>query len=177
MVFWDSGRVASGSMVLFDILLIVSALLCALVAGLLLIFSAVVMPGIGTLDDRGYLEAFQVIDRPIQNNQPIFMLVWVGSVLSTIAAAVLAFSAAEETQRTLVLVAVAIYLFGVQLPTATINIPLNNALQAHDLDAMDAVSLASARSAFESRWNRWNGVRSALAVLTALLLITAVGST
>jgi hypothetical protein len=47
------------------------------------------MPGIKRLDDGGFIRAFQVIDGVIQNDQPVFIFVWVGSVLTLIAAALL----------------------------------------------------------------------------------------
>lgn len=162
---------------LFEGVLIVAALLCALVAGLLLVFSIVVMPGIGTLSDHDFLKAFQVIDARIQNSQPVFIVIWVGSVVASIGALALAFLNADGSQLVLVVVAVATYLVGVQLPTAAVNIPLNNALQSHDLDAMDAQSLSSARTDFESSWKRWNSIRSVLAVLAALLLVIALAMT
>src|ERR671919_209370 len=74
---------------LFDAVVVLATFLCSLVAGFLFAFAAVVMPGIRSLDDRSFIRAFQVIDRVIQNNQPLFVLVWVGSVLAMIAAAVL----------------------------------------------------------------------------------------
>ena len=43
----------------------------------------------------------QVIDRVIQNNQPLFMFVWVGSVLSLIAAAVSGLWVLSEADRLL----------------------------------------------------------------------------
>ena len=69
--------------------LALASFLCALVAGFLFAFAAVVMPGIGSLDDGRFIRAFQVIDRVIQRNQPLFVLVWVGSVPALIAAAAL----------------------------------------------------------------------------------------
>ena len=59
----------------------------------------------------------------------------------------------------------------VQLPTATINVPLNNALQRLTPDTMDAAALKRARDAFEPRWNRWNAFRTACATLASLLLL------
>ena len=69
---------------IFQIALILATFLCSLVAGFLFAFAVVVMPGIGSLNDRDFLRAFQVMDHVIQNNQPIFMLVWVGSVVSLV---------------------------------------------------------------------------------------------
>jgi uncharacterized membrane protein len=73
----------------FHAVLVVAAFLCSLVAGLLFAFAAVVMPGLRTLDDGSFIRAFQVIDRVIQNYQPLFVFVWVGSVIAVVAATVL----------------------------------------------------------------------------------------
>ena len=67
---------------LFDASLIVSALSCGLVTGFILTYAIVVMPGLSKLTDRNFLRAFQVTDEIIQNNQPLFMLIWVGSIIS-----------------------------------------------------------------------------------------------
>ncbi len=65
---------------IFQIALILATFLCSLVAGFLFAFALVAMPGIRSLNDREFIRAFQVMDRVIQDNQPVFMLVWVGSV-------------------------------------------------------------------------------------------------
>ena len=62
-------------MVVFQITFIFATFLCSLVAGFMFAFSVVVMPGIKSLNDREFIKAFQVMDRIIQNNQPIFILV------------------------------------------------------------------------------------------------------
>ena len=64
--------------------LMLSIMLCSLVAGLLFGFAIVVMPGIAKLTDKEYLLAFKHMDGIIQNNQPLFILVWAGSILSII---------------------------------------------------------------------------------------------
>ncbi len=148
--------------------------LCALVAGFLVAFTIIVMPGIQTLDDRGFLKSFKVMDSIIQNNHPGFMLMWAGSVLAILASAWFAYTTLQGTERLLVFGAVALYLLGAQLPTATINIPLNNQLQAHDLDAMDASALQEAREVFEARWIRWNSIRTVVTIVVTLMLIVVL---
>ena len=74
---------------LFELALLLSALLCALVAGLVLTFAIVVMPGIRFMGDRDFLMAFKAMGRVIQNNQPTFMLVWLGSAVGVLASTVL----------------------------------------------------------------------------------------
>ena len=158
-------------MTLLDAVLVLAAFLCALVAGFLFAFAAVVMPGIRGLDDGGFIRAFQVIDRVIQRNQPLFVLVWVGSVLALIAAAALGIWTLSGADRLLVILVALVYLLGVQLPTVTINVPLNNRLQRRDPDSMDEPTRRRAREDFEPRWNRWNAIRTACASLTAIVLM------
>jgi uncharacterized membrane protein len=158
-------------MEIFQVTLILATVLCSLVAGFVFAFAVVVMPGISNLGDGEFLRAFQTMDRVIQNNQPVFMLVWMGSVIALLAAAALGFGQLDGTGRLLIIAAALFYLLGVQLPTVTINIPLNNTVQALDIDAMDETALAAARRDFESRWNFWNSTRTLLASLVSVLLI------
>ena len=155
----------------FQIVLIIAAFLCSLVAGFLFAFAVVVMPGIKSLNDKDYIRAFQVMDLVIQNNQPVFMLVWIGSLVALIASVVIGFAQLDGTGRVLMVVTTLVYLLGVQLPTITINIPLNNKLQSLDVNASEQTTLKTARDGFEPRWNRWNLIRTVLSCLVSALLI------
>ena len=155
----------------FHATLISAALLCSLVAGLLFTFAVVVMPGIRDLDDGGFIRAFQVIDGVIQRNQPLFLVVWVGSVLTLGAAVVLGMWELAGADRLLVILVAIIYVVGVQVPTATINVPLNNRLQTLDVRTMNDAARTQARGGFEARWNRWNKVRTVCAILASLFLM------
>lgn len=156
---------------IFQIALIIATFLCSLVAGFLFAFAVVVMPGIGNLHDGAFIRAFQVMDRVIQNNQPIFMLVWVGSVVCLLISVVVGIGQLDGVGRLLIVFATLAYLLCVQLPTATINVPLNNKLQTLDVSAMNETEQHAARKDFESRWNRWNSMRTVFACLTSALLI------
>jgi len=156
---------------IFQLTLIVATFLCSLVAGFVFAFAVVVMPGIGHLGDGEFLRAFQVMDRVIQNSQPVFLLVWMGSVIALLASAALGFGQLDGTGRLLIVVAVLVYLLGVQVPTVTINVPLNNTVQTLEIAAMDETAQAAARQDFEVRWNTWNSIRTGLASLVSVLLI------
>ena len=158
-------------MELIQIAVLLSALLCSLVAGLVFTFAIVVMPGIKTLGELDFLRSFKAMDRVIQNNQPIFMLVWLGSALVLLASTVLGIWRLEGFDRILLIAACTIYLCGVQVPTVMINVPLNNHLQAQDLDTMTGPALSEAAEIFESRWLRWNSIRTVIAILTTVLLL------
>src|SRR5262245_8444534 len=127
-------------MTLFEALLISATVLCSLVAGFLFAFAVVVMPGIRNLDDNGFVRAFQVIDGVIQKRQPVFVFVWVASVLTLVVAAVIGLWVFSGMDRLLLLVAALVYVLGVQAPTFTINVPLNNALQRFDAKTTDATA-------------------------------------
>ena len=158
-------------MTIFHAVSVLATLLCSLVAGFLLAFAVVVMPGISRLDDGGFLRAFQVIDGVIQDRPPVFVLVWVGSVLAVVAAALLGIWVLSGLDRVLVIVGALVYVFCVQLPTVTINIPLNNTLQRLDSRTMNETERAQARKNFERRWNRWNVIRTACASVASILLM------
>jgi uncharacterized membrane protein len=156
---------------IFQVALILATFLSSLVAGFLIAFALVVMPGIRSLDDREFIQAFQVMDRVIQNRQPVFVLIWVGSVVALLAVTMLGIGVLDGTGRLLMILAVLAYILGVQLLTGTVNIPLNNRLQALDVDAMSETAQNAARKDFEPRWNRWNSIRTAFASLASVLLI------
>lgn len=159
---------------IFQIALIMATFLCSLVAGFLFAFAAVVMPGIRSLNDREFIRAFRVMDGIIQNNQPIFILVWVGSVVALLTSAVLSIGRLDGAGFLLIIFAALAYFFGVQLPTFTINIPLNNKLQMLDVNAMNETAQKEARKEFEPRWNLCNVIRAAFASLTSALLIILI---
>ena len=158
-------------MFFLELVLILATLLCALTAGLVFAFASVVMPGIGKLGDREFIRSFQVIDGVIQAGQPVFGLVWMGSVVALLLSAVMGGLHLDGMERAFVIVSALVYVLGVQVPTFRINVPLNNTLQRLDVDAMDKDALASARRAFENRWVRWNSIRTVVASLVSLALM------
>lgn len=153
-------------------------MLCSLTAGFLFAFAVVVMPGITKLDDEAYLRAFQVMDGIIQDNSPLFIVMWAGSVVAMLAVLVLGVGAEglSGSARALLVGAALLYLGGVQLPTAVVNIPLNNRVQGLHLDQLDASTAERERGMFEARWNRWNIVRTVVAIVAVLMLVTAVAT-
>ena len=151
--------------------LMLTIMLCSLVAGLLFGFAIVVMPGIAKLTDKDYLLAFKHIDGIIQNNQPLFILVWAGSILSVIITLILGIMNLSGTQIYLLVFASILYLFGVQLPTFRFNIPLNNSIQHLDIESLEESEATLSRVDFEIPWNRWNKIRTVNAILAVSMLL------
>ena len=154
-----------------QITLLLSIVFCSLVAGLLFGFAIVVMPGIAKLTDKEYLLAFKHMDGVIQNNQPLFVLVWAGSILSVIATLALGIMNLRGEELYLLTGATLLYLIGVQLPTFRFNIPLNNQLQNLDVEELEDDQAKSSRVEFETPWNRWNRIRTVNAIIAVTLLL------
>ena len=133
------------------------------------------MPGIRNLGDTEFIKTFQVIDRVIQNNQPIFLFVWVGSALVLIVTLVLGIVHLKGVSLFLIVLTTSIYIFGVQLPTIIYNIPLNNNLQTLEVGEEGKAELKNARRDFEPSWNRWNLFRTIMSCLVSILLIILLG--
>jgi len=156
---------------LFPIILALSTLLCALVAGFLFAFVIVVMPGIKQLKDVEFLRVFQLIDGVIQKKQFFFMLVWIGSILSLLIATVLGYNTLDSLGQSLIFVALILYIVGVQFPTMLINVPLNNHIQSLDIEDLTDVANKVARRNFEPRWVFWNRIRSVFAIIVTAILL------
>jgi uncharacterized membrane protein len=156
---------------ILDISLIFSILTCALVTGFIFTYAIVVMPGLSKLNDKEFLKACKVTDAIIQNNQPLFILTWVGSIisiLSTIAISIVILGISGAWY--IVLVGI-VYLLGVQVVTFSIHIPLNNHVQQFDFDKLDDQKLNKERLKFEKKWNYFNNFRTVIAFFVSLALI------
>ncbi len=159
---------------IFIFILGFATLSTALVAGLVFTFTVVIMPGIGRLDDRNFVRAFQVMDGVIQEGKAVFGLVWIGSILSLLAVSILGFGQLDGVPKWLLLAANLLYIVGVQLPTFMINVPLNNRLQAIDVTAASEEEIDRARHGFEGRWNRSNRLRAYASMPIAAILIVII---
>ena len=151
-----------------DISLVFAALTCSLVTGFIFTYAVVVMPGFSKLDDKEFLRASQVTDGIIQNNQPLFMLTWVGSIISVLSVIAISIFSLGLSEAWIIFIVGLIYLLGVQGITISIHLPLNNRIQSIDINNMNNQSLNEERTKFELRWNYFNKIRTFIAFSTSL---------
>ena len=154
-----------------DITLIFSITLCSLVSGFILTYSIVVMPGLSNLNDKDFLKAFQVTDAIIQNNQPVFMFTWIGSVLAVLATIFVSLVSIGFAETWLIVLVAFVYLLGVQGITVAIHIPLNNHIQRIKIEDLNDEALADQRQKFETKWNFFNYIRTSIAISVSVLLL------
>lgn len=156
---------------MIQITLILTNLLVALVAGFVLAFSTVVMPGLTQLEDRDFLRSFQVIDSTIQRAQPIFIIVWLGSLISVLALSLLSLHTTEASMRWLILGSTLIFILGVHFPTISKNVPLNNQLKSVSIESADEEIISKFKKQFDEIWIPWNHRRTIASVVSFLLFL------
>ena len=158
-------------MEILNISLFFSTLLCSLVTGFILTYAIVVMPGLSKLDDKEFIKAFQVTDGIIQNNQPIFILIWVGSIISVVSTIIISIFTLGILEGWKIIFVSLVYLIGVQAITIIIHLPLNRRIQKIDINSTNLQSLNEERKNFETKWNYYNNIRTGIAVFVVLIFL------
>ena len=158
-------------MEILNISLFFSTLLCSLVTGFILTYAIVVMPGLSNLDDKEFIKAFQVTDGIIQNNQPIFILIWVGSIISVLITIIISIFTLGLLEAWKIIFVSLVYLIGVQAITIIIHLPLNRRIQKIDINSTNLQSLNEERKNFETNWNYFNNIRTVIAFLVTLFFL------
>ena len=156
---------------LLDISLIFSILSCSLVGGFIFTYAIVVMPGLSDLNDKDFLRAFQKTDAIIQNNQPIFMFTWIGSIVAMLTTILVSLVSVGLSETWLIVLVGVAYLLGVQGITVAIHIPLNNHIQKIKIEDLNNKTLADERLKFEIKWNLFNNMRTGIAIFVSLLML------
>ena len=155
----------------FYFCLFLSILSCSLVTGFIFTYAIIVMPGLSKLSDKEFLKAFQVTDAVIQNKQPIFMVIWVGSIVSVLSLILISIVYVGLSETWLIVLVALIYLMGVQGTTILIHLPLNNQIQKLNLEKLNDENLKNERFNFEIKWNFFNNIRTTIAFFVSLTLL------
>ena len=157
-----------------EVSLICSILSCTLVTGFTLLYAVVIMPGLSKLDDKEFIKAFQVTDGVIQDNQPLFILTWLGSVISVVGAILSSIISVGLPEAWLIVFVGVVYLLGAQGITLSVHLPLNNHIKKINIEKTDHQTLSVEREKFETRWNFFNTIRTAISFLVSLTLLLVV---
>jgi uncharacterized membrane protein len=110
-----------------------TALGCALMAGLFFAFSMAVMVALSRLPDASGMRAMQLINIAIVN--PLFLVVFIGTAIGCLATTIIGLANWILPAAKMAVVGGIVYLLGSLLVTAIFNIPLNNRLA--ELEATD----------------------------------------
>lgn len=154
-----------------QVLLIATALLTGLLAGLFYGYDCSVIRGLGSLPDEMYIRSFQSISKEILN--PYFFISFMGSLMVLPISCWLCYKHNDILSFYFLLVALLVYAIGVFGVTAFGNVPLNEMLEKIDIKNTSSENLKIARDTFETNWNNLHHIRTYASMLSFLLSITA----
>ena len=132
------------------------------------------MPGFSKLNDKEFVRAFQVTDEVIQNNHPLFMIAWIGSIIAMfcmISVSIVTFGLIDSW---LIIATGIFYLLGVQGITIAVHLPLNKKIQKIEVNNIACSLLADERSNFEKKWNYYNNIRTVISFSVNFILILII---
>lgn len=140
-----------------------------LVAGLFWGWTVSVIPGTKNISDLNYVETMQTINRDILN--PWFLGAFMGGPILLVLSTILYWN---EDNFTFILLGAITIIVGQFVVTAGRNVPLNNRLEAEDLDGITEEDAKRIREYYEGPWNFWQYVRTWASFIGLILLIVAV---
>ncbi len=149
------------------IVLMLGILFTGLTAGLCFTWSNAITPGIGKLNDLGFLQSFQAMNRAIINRS--FLITFFAPVILLFINAYLHRNAHPSTYWSFLIAAI-LFLVGIGLITVFKNVPLNEMLDKTTLENLSTIELKDLRTKFEKPWNRWH-IQRTIASFTAFALL------
>ena len=158
-------------MTISNVILILTTVCTALIAGLFYSYSCSVVPALKLLTDSEYIASMQSINKAIQN--PVFFISFFGTLLLLPISAYMNYVQHPPLRFWLLLTAAILYLIAVFGVTVFGNIPLNNALEKFNLINATKDSISLQRAMFEGRWNSLNMIRTIFSILSLILTIIA----
>ncbi len=150
----------------FDILSLICAIGCGVVAGVFFAFSTSVMKGLGKLPAEHGIAAMQAINVTIIN--PLFLGVFLGTAIACAIALLTCLVWYESPGRLWTLIGAALYLVGSFLVTMWFNVPGNNTLARLTATAPEATAVWED---YLVTWTRWNHVRTVTALAATVLFM------
>ena len=153
------------------LILIITATLTALIAGLFYSYSCSVNPGLGKLSDREYINAMNAINTAILN--PVFFLSFMGTLVLLPLSTFLNYAPGHNTRFILLFIAAIIYAIGVFGVTIFGNVPLNNALARVNTATASSDELSTYRLMFEGPWVFLHTIRTLANVVSLILVIVS----
>ncbi len=152
------------------LLLQVSILAYALVAGVFLAFSDFIMRSLAITNGSGGVEAMQAINREVF--RWVFMTLFLGMAPVSIAIAGYAWVSLQGAAGTVIFLGALVYLVGCFGVTVFFNVPMNEALAGMEVSS-DTTRDFWLRS-YVPRWTFWNSVRTAASAISAALLLVGL---
>lgn len=155
-------------MTTYNLFQVSAVLLTGLLAGLFYGYDCSVIKGLGALQDKEFLSAFQSINKAILN--PYFFISFLGCLIVLPITTWLSFKGASPKAFYFLATATLLYFTGVFGVTAFGNVPLNNLLEHFNIQTATGEEIITMRKKFEMSWNRLHHIRTYTAMLVFLFV-------
>lgn len=152
-----------------ETIFLIQACAVIFVSGMLYVFSDFVMRAFDKLPPRQAIQAMRSINSTVYTS--LFMILFVGLVISLLISSVWAFVVVGFDESLLVLLAAILYVGGMFFVTGRGSVPLNNLLR--DADVTDSNS-NEVWNKYRKSWTRLNTVRCFFGVTSAMALIAFI---
>jgi uncharacterized membrane protein len=153
---------------MLNVLTVMAALGCGLIAGVFYAFSTFIMKALGSISPAQGIAAMQSINVVVIN--PLFLIPFMGTVVVCGVLVVAAVRQWSSPGAMFIVAAAVLYCVGTFLVTMVFNVPRNNALAAVAPTSAEGAALWAT---YLSEWTFWNHVRTAAALVAAALFTTA----
>jgi uncharacterized membrane protein len=154
------------------IILFAAVIITGLSAGFFYAWEVSVIQGNKLVSDKTYVETMQSINRAIIN--PAFLLIFIGAALLLPVSSYMQFKSGANLSFWFMLSASVIYIVGTFGVTMGGNVPMNDALDAINIQGLSAEDLRTFRTSYEGRWNQLHTIRTMFAVISFVLSLLAV---
>ena len=146
-------------------------LLTGVMAGFFFAYSGSVMLGLDAVGADHAIPAMQAINLTVRN--PVFFVTFFGTPVAALVTSVLFIVARRPAAATLFLIAGSVYFLGALMPTALVNVPMNEALAVAAVPADPQVA-GKLWADFSVPWTWWNTLRTAFSALSLLVVGAAI---
>ena len=154
---------------ILDVVTLLSALGCGLVAGVFFAFSAFVMKALGKLPPAQGIAAMRSINVVVIN--PWFLAAFLGTGAACVFAVIASLLRWHDPRTPYLLAGSVLYLIGAVTVTMQFNVPRNNALAGVEPESPRG---ASFWAGYLTSWTAWNHVRTVAALAAAAAFTLAL---
>ena len=137
------------------------------IGGFFYAYSVSVMIGLNALPEIQAIHAMQLLNQGTRN--AVFLVTFLFTPIITSGCAVALFFAKRRWSAIFLLAAVIVYFLGSFLPTVSINVPLNYALETLVPGEIPQEDAPGIWAEYQAVWTYWNTIRATMALVALLL--------
>jgi len=130
-----------------------------------------IMWGLDQMVPSAAIEAMNAMNASVRNG--VFMPAFFGTPIVLVLVSALAWGTQRKTVALWLVAAALTYVLGAFIPTATVNVPMNQALMTTDM-TQDADALAQIWATYSAKWQVWNIARTVASGVSLLMVGAAL---